>query len=74
MHLVAGRQLRHRRFLPKRLQRDLRFQLSRITPSLPWHARLLLLGLDPTLASCPNYGVHLSLIRIGPRSVCPRLS
>ena len=59
MHIVAGRQLRHRRFLAKRLQRDLRLQLSRITPSLPWHSRLLLLGLDPTLASCPNSGVHL---------------
>ena len=59
MHIVAGRQLRHRRFLAKRLQRDLRRQLSRITPSLPWHSRLLLLGLDPTLASCPNSGVHL---------------
>ena len=59
MHIVAGRQFRHRRFLAKRLQRDLRLQLSRITPSLPWHARLLLLGLDPTLASCPNFGVHL---------------
>ena len=32
----------------------------RITPSLAWHARLLLLGLDPTLATCPNFGVHLS--------------
>ena len=60
MHIVAGRQLRHRRFLAKRLQRDLRLQLSRITPSLPWHSRLLRLGLDPTLASCPNSGVHLS--------------
>ena len=59
MHIVAGRQLRHRRFLAKRLQRDLRLQLSRITPSLPWHSRLLLLGLDPTLASCPNSRVHL---------------
>ena len=59
MHIVAGRQLRHRRFLAKRLQRDLRRQLSRITPSLPWYSRLLLLGLDPTLASCPNSGVHL---------------
>ena len=59
MHIVAGRQFRHRRFLAKRLQRDLRLQLSRITPSLPWHARLLLLGLDPTLTTCPNFGVHL---------------
>ena len=59
MQIVAGRQLRHRRFLAKHLQRDLRLQLSRITPSLPWHSRLLLLGLDPTLASCPNSGVHL---------------
>ena len=29
MHIVAGRQLRQRRFLAKRLQRDLRLQLSR---------------------------------------------
>ena len=63
MHIVAGRQLRHRRFLAKRLQRDLRLQFSRRTPSLPWHARLLLLGLDPTFASCPNSGVHLCLQR-----------
>ena len=39
MHIVAGRQLRHRRFLAKRLQRDLRLQLSRVTLSLPWHSR-----------------------------------
>ena len=52
-------QLGHRRFLAQRLQRDLRLQLGRVTPSLLWHARLLLLGLDPTLASCPNFGVHL---------------
>ena len=70
MHIVAGRQLRQRRFLAKRLQRDLRLQLSRITPSLPWHSRLLLLGLDPTLASCPNSGVHLS----PPEEDLPRLS
>ena len=59
MDTVAGRQLRHRCFLAQSLQRDFRLQFSRITPSLPWQARLLLLGLDPTLASCPNFGVHL---------------
>ena len=63
MDTVAGRQLRHRCFLAQGLQRDFRLQFSRITPSLPWQARLLLLGLDPTLASCPNFGVHLSLLR-----------
>ena len=36
-----------------------RLQLSGITPSLPWHSRLLFLGLDSTLASCPNFRVHL---------------
>ena len=61
MDTVAGRQLRHRCFLAQCLQRDFCLQFSRITPSLPWHARLLFLGLDPTLASCPNFGVHLSL-------------
>ena len=59
MDTVAGRQLRHRCFLAQCLQRDFRLQFSRITPSLPWYARLLFLGLDPTLASCPNFGVHL---------------
>ena len=61
MHIVTGRQFGHRRFLAKRLQRNLRLQLSGITPSLPWHSRLLFLGLDSTLASCPNFRVHLCL-------------
>ena len=79
MHIVTGRQFGHRRFLAKRLQRNLRLQLSGITPSLPWHARLLFLGLDSTLASCPNFRVHLSLrvrpIRTtGARAKAPVLS
>ena len=64
MHIVTGRQFGHRRFLAKRLQRNLRLQLSGTTPSLPWHSRLLFLGLDSTLASCPNFRVHLWMLEI----------
>ena len=36
-----------------------RHQLSWVIPSLPWHSRLLLLGLDPAMAACPSFGVQL---------------
>ena len=87
MHIVAGRQLRHRRFLAKRLQRDRRLQLSRITPSLPvafqtpspWsgsHLSKLSKFRDPPLVEEPRTPTasRLHRARTGRARVADRLS